>query len=131
VATAAAEPQPVVPAIAPAAPPPSAPQAAVPLPGRLPQPGQQFAWAAAVPDRASHPVTPAARRPAGSVVAARHPIHRPASAMAQRQIPSYRPGGYPPPAVTYGYPGYYAHYVGYRPYAYYVRYRPYAYYRVY
>jgi hypothetical protein len=104
VATAAAEPQPVVPATAPAAPPPSAPRAAVALPGR-----------------ASHPGKPAATRSAGSVAAAPHPIHRPASATAARQIPTYRPGGYPPAAAIHGYPGHYAYYAGYRPYAYYYR----------
>ena len=115
----AAEPLPVEPATTPAVAP-------------LAQP-------ATVPDRASPPGRPVAKRSARPVVAARHPVvrpYQPAAATAQRQVPSYRPGGYvapwqptavyrlPPPASYYGYPGY----VGYRPYT---AYRTYAYYPAY
>jgi hypothetical protein len=134
VATALAEPQPVVPA-ATFAPPPSS---------RVPPLSAPLARTATTPDGAAHPGMPVIKRLTAPVVAARHPIHlpaRPATATAQRLVPSYPPppataygypryvyyAGYPPPATAYGYPRY-LYYAGYPSYAYY---RANAYYRVY
>ena len=110
--------------------PPHARVATAVTPGPLPDatPTAPVATAMAEPQPVVPAIAPAApppsapqaaRRPAGSVVVARPPIHRPASATVARQIPAWRFGGYPPPAATYVYPGYYATYAGYRPYAYY------------